>query len=91
LEELWKSFHYPPESATPILIARIIAIIRNKLDQGVSAEEAMAPFLSFKNDKKNQEIGIIQKFLDEKFETRYVFYPLYIWNKSNKIIIKIIY
>lgn len=51
----------------------------------------MAPFLSFKNDKKNQEIGIIQKFLDEKFETRYVFYPLYIWNKSNKIIIKIIY
>ncbi|ORX55926.1 SET domain-containing protein [Piromyces finnis] len=70
LEELWKSFHYPPESATPILIARIIAIIRNKLDEGVSAEEAMAPFLSFKNDKKNQEIGIIQKFLDEKFETR---------------------
>jgi len=30
----------------------------------------MAPFLSFKNDEKNQEIGIIQKFLDEKFETR---------------------
>lgn len=57
LEELWKSFHFPPESATITLVTRIIASVVNQVNHGVPVEDAMAVYSEFKSQYHNPDIG----------------------------------
>lgn len=64
LEAFWKSFHFPPETATITLITRMIATIICQLNNGVSAEEAMESFSDFKCQYRNADIGNYESSLN---------------------------
>lgn len=68
LQDAWKAIHYPPESANIMLLARIIAMIRQSLDRDESGESATLPFLQFYRCYTNSENHFIHKFLDPKFD-----------------------
>ncbi|KAI9139617.1 hypothetical protein BKA69DRAFT_1084911 [Paraphysoderma sedebokerense] len=70
LEQEWKSFHYPPETASIMIIPKIIATVISNLNKGLSIDESLSPFANFKKDYRNQELNILHKFLDEKFQER---------------------
>lgn len=57
----------------------MVAMIRRRLDKGVSPEEALQPFAEFKQDYANQELNILHRFFSEEtFETRLAsLYELY--------------
>ncbi|XP_045109563.1 SET and MYND domain-containing protein 5-like [Portunus trituberculatus] len=64
LQEAWKQMHYPPETACVMLLARIIATVRQATDK----EGAMALFMQFCHRTVNEEEEIAHKLLGEEFQ-----------------------
>ncbi|CAH1398454.1 unnamed protein product [Nezara viridula] len=63
LYEAWKTMHYPPETASVMLIARMIAIIEQAQDK----DSAISAFLEFAHGTSEERDGSILKFLGEQF------------------------
>lgn len=62
--ETWKQMHYPPESASIMLLARMVAIVNQANDK----EEASAMFLQFcHRTVSNDTHEIVHYLLGEKF------------------------
>ncbi|KAK8753657.1 hypothetical protein OTU49_000996 [Cherax quadricarinatus] len=63
LQEAWKQMHYPPETACIMLLARIIATVRQAADK----EGATALFMQFCHRTVNEEEEIAHKLLGAEF------------------------
>ncbi|ORZ39384.1 hypothetical protein BCR44DRAFT_44709 [Catenaria anguillulae PL171] len=59
----WKSFHYPPETATITLVLKMVAMMCV-----AGSDEVFTAH--FKADKANSALAIAAKFLDEQFADR---------------------
>ncbi|XP_045614819.2 histone-lysine N-trimethyltransferase SMYD5 isoform X2 [Procambarus clarkii] len=64
LQEAWKQMHYPPETACIMLLARIIATVRQAADK----EGATALFMQFCHRTVNEEEEIAHKLLGVEFQ-----------------------
>lgn len=64
LQEAWKQMHYPPETACIMLLARIIATVRQASDK----EGATALFMQFCHRTVNEEEEIAHKLLGAEFQ-----------------------
>ncbi|KAG0713036.1 SET and MYND domain-containing protein 5 [Chionoecetes opilio] len=64
LQEAWKQMHYPPETACVMLLARIIATVRQASDK----EGATALFMQFCHRTMNEEEEIAHKLLGQEFQ-----------------------
>ncbi|XP_031842726.1 SET and MYND domain containing, class 5 [Nomia melanderi] len=63
LNETWKQMHYPPESATIMLLARMVAIV----NQSNNKEDILSTFSQFCHRSTNDVDQIAHKLLEEKF------------------------
>ncbi|XP_076295395.1 SET and MYND domain containing, class 5 [Lasioglossum baleicum] len=63
LNETWKQMHYPPESGTIMLPARMVAIV----NQSNNKEEVLSAFSQFCHCAVNEVHEIAHKLLEEKF------------------------
>ena len=63
LNETWKQMHYPPESGTIMLPARMVALV----NQASNKESALSTFSQFCNYAVNDIHQITHKLLEEKF------------------------
>lgn len=63
LDETWRQMHYPPETANIMLIARMIARVKQAEDK----ERIIKDFTSFCSATENTSENIIHKLLGEKF------------------------
>lgn len=63
LKEAWKQMQYPPETATIMLFAKIIAMINQSNDKA----EAVSVFSQFCNKLTSNDQGLEINFLGEKF------------------------
>ncbi|KAL7751945.1 SET and MYND domain-containing protein 5 [Sorochytrium milnesiophthora] len=68
LKETWKSFHYPPESSSIMIIAKLLAMLLIRRRAGMSLDDAFAPIATFKRDQQSDSLDILAKFMDPKFE-----------------------
>ncbi|XP_072026127.1 protein-lysine N-trimethyltransferase SMYD5-like [Amphiura filiformis] len=64
LQDAWKSMHYPPESASITLIAKMIASIK----QSRNKDDTIAQFNQFCQVPVNSEKQLAHKLLGEKFQ-----------------------
>ncbi|XP_042207985.1 SET and MYND domain-containing protein 5-like isoform X2 [Homarus americanus] len=64
LQEAWKQMHYPPETACIMLLARIIATVRQAADK----EGATTLFMQFCHRTVNEEEEIAHKLLGTEFQ-----------------------
>eukprot|EP00057_Strongylocentrotus_purpuratus_P011350 XP_011665824.1 PREDICTED: SET and MYND domain-containing protein 5 isoform X1 [Strongylocentrotus purpuratus] len=67
LQEVWKTMHYPPETTSIMLIAKMIASIK----QAKSKEEILASFNQFCHVPQNEERQLSHKLLGKQFEGQY--------------------
>ncbi|XP_063230285.1 histone-lysine N-trimethyltransferase SMYD5 isoform X1 [Bacillus rossius redtenbacheri] len=63
LDEAWRQMHYPPETASVMLIARMIATVR----QAGDPEAAIASFMQFCHRSSSEEQQLVHKLLGEQF------------------------
>ncbi len=63
LDELWRSIHYPPETASIFLIVRILASIVQASDPEVQ----MGLFMGLMHDTVNKKEQLVHKMLGDKF------------------------
>ncbi|XP_054264416.1 histone-lysine N-trimethyltransferase SMYD5 [Macrosteles quadrilineatus] len=63
LIDTWKSMHYPPETATIMLIARIFAVVEQAQDK----DEVVSNFMKFCHRSVNEEDEIAHKLLGSEF------------------------
>lgn len=63
LNETWKQMHYPPESGTIMLPARMVALV----NQASNKESVLSTFSQFCNYAVNDIHQITHKLLEEKF------------------------
>ncbi|XP_003706005.2 SET and MYND domain containing, class 5 [Megachile rotundata] len=63
LNETWKQMHYPPESATIMLLARMVALV----NQANNKEDMLSTFSQFCHRTYNDTSEIAHKLLGEKF------------------------
>lgn len=63
LNETWKKLHYPPETCTIMLIARILAMIK----QSSNRDEIFSKFSEFQSMAVNENLMIFHKLLGENF------------------------
>ncbi|XP_033214772.1 SET and MYND domain-containing protein 5 [Belonocnema kinseyi] len=63
LNEIWKQLHYPPETATIMLVAKMVALV-NQSPDGKSVKSAFSQFCH-RTTNETQEIA--HKLLGEKF------------------------
>jgi len=63
LDEAWKKTHYPPETATVILVARIAAMI----EQSDNPSELLVRFSQFLDTAQDDHRNIAHKLLGQKF------------------------
>lgn len=70
LIEYWKSFSFPPESATITFVIRLYALVLSRLKKGLDFDEAMSPFNSFKFQYFMKETAVAIKFLEEEYKSR---------------------
>ncbi|XP_050595122.1 histone-lysine N-trimethyltransferase SMYD5 isoform X2 [Bombus affinis] len=63
LNETWKQMHYPPESATVMLLIKMIALV----NQADNKEEMLSTFSQFCHRTVNDTHEIAHKLLGEKF------------------------
>ncbi|XP_078053469.1 SET and MYND domain containing, class 5 [Augochlora pura] len=63
LNETWKQMHYPPESGTIMLPARMVAIV----NQADNKDEVLSTFSQFCHCAINEVHEITHKLLEEKF------------------------
>ncbi|XP_005104832.2 SET and MYND domain-containing protein 5 [Aplysia californica] len=66
LGETWRSFHYPPETASIMLLAKMIAMIKQASDKG----SVLSMFSGFISHTVNQQEHIAHKLLGEKFKVQ---------------------
>jgi len=66
LIETWRSFHYPPETTSIMLLLKIIATIKQAEDKGA----ALADLAGFVSSAVNREEHIAHKLLGEKFKAQ---------------------
>ncbi|XP_046386684.1 histone-lysine N-trimethyltransferase SMYD5 [Ischnura elegans] len=66
LNETWKQMHYPPETTSIMLLARIIATVRQAEDKSM----AMNTFMQFCHRTENEEEEIAHKLLGEQFSSQ---------------------
>ncbi|KAK3919604.1 SET and MYND domain-containing protein 5 [Frankliniella fusca] len=64
LNDAWKQMHYPPETTSIMLLARIIAMIHQENDK----ERIMHTFMQFCHRVVNHEDEIAHKLLGEQFQ-----------------------
>jgi SET and MYND domain-containing protein 5 len=62
LNEVWKKIHYPPETATIMLIVRIFAMLKAN-----SVPNLMQKLDEFSSRSVNEDISLCHKMLGEKF------------------------
>jgi hypothetical protein len=62
LNEMWKKIHYPPESATILLIVRIFAMLKAN-----SVPNLIEKLDEFTSRSANEDISLCHKLLGEKF------------------------
>ncbi|XP_072178029.1 protein-lysine N-trimethyltransferase SMYD5-like [Diadema setosum] len=67
LQEAWKTMHYPPETASIMLIAKMIATIK----QAKCEEEVIATFQQFCHAPRNEERELSHKLLGEQFKGQF--------------------
>ncbi|KAK2192875.1 hypothetical protein NP493_21g07016 [Ridgeia piscesae] len=65
LEEAWRNIHYPPETCSIMLIARMIATVKQAKDPS----SALAAFSQFCHTTVNEEEEIAHKLLGETFQS----------------------
>lgn len=63
LVDLWKHMHYPPETASIMLLARILATVQQAADK----EGAVHLFMQFCHQTVNEQEEIAHKLLGERF------------------------
>lgn len=63
LNETWKQMHYPPETATVMLIARMVALV----NQANNKSEILSMFSQFCHRTMNDTHEIAHNLLGEKF------------------------
>lgn len=63
LNETWKQMHYPPETATVMLLARMVALV----NQANNKQDALRMFLQFCHRTTNDTHEIAHNLLGEKF------------------------
>lgn len=66
LLETWRNFHYPPETATVMLIAKMIAMIKQASDKG----SVISMFSGFISYTVNEQEEIAHKLLGDKFKVQ---------------------
>ncbi|KAM4808576.1 protein-lysine N-trimethyltransferase SMYD5 [Rhinophrynus dorsalis] len=64
LEEAWRNMHYPPETASIMLMARMVATIKQAKDK----DWWLHLFSQFCNKTANEEEEIVHKLLGDKFK-----------------------
>ncbi|XP_063781456.1 histone-lysine N-trimethyltransferase SMYD5 [Pseudophryne corroboree] len=64
LEEAWRNIHYPPETASIMLMARMVATIKQAKDKDLWLQL----FSQFCNKTANEEEEIVHKLLGDKFK-----------------------
>ncbi|XP_002735533.1 protein-lysine N-trimethyltransferase SMYD5-like [Saccoglossus kowalevskii] len=64
LQDIWRNMHFPPETASIMLIAKMIA----KIKQAPDKSEAVAAFSQFRRATVNEEADITHKLLGEEFQ-----------------------
>jgi len=71
LEEAWKQAHFPPETATIMLLARMIAMIKIFHEKNPSEKkDLLGPFSKFISEYENRDIDAVHQFLAQKFKDR---------------------
>jgi len=63
LQEAWRNIHFPPETASVMLIARMIAIVKQATDK----DAILSKFSYFCHNTVNEEEEIVHKLLGENF------------------------
>ncbi|XP_059173107.1 histone-lysine N-trimethyltransferase SMYD5-like [Physella acuta] len=66
LVEDWRSFHYPPETTSIMLIVKMIAMVKQAQDKG----KVISLFSNFVNTTSNEQEHIAHKLLGEKFQVQ---------------------
>nr|XP_037863036.1 SET and MYND domain-containing protein 5 isoform X4 [Chlorocebus sabaeus] len=64
LQEAWRSVHYPPETASIMLMARMVATVKQAKDK----DRWIRLFSQFCNKTANEEEEIVHKLLGDKFQ-----------------------
>ncbi|XP_032094190.1 SET and MYND domain-containing protein 5 [Thamnophis elegans] len=64
LQEAWRNIHYPPETSSIMLMARMVATVKQTKDK----ERWIKLFSQFCNKTANEEEEIIHKLLGDKFK-----------------------
>ncbi|KAF2975457.1 hypothetical protein EK904_002228 [Melospiza melodia maxima] len=64
LQEAWRNMHYPPETSSIMLMARMVATIKQAKDK----EWWIKTFSQFCNKTANEEEEIVHKLLGDKFK-----------------------
>ncbi|XP_062903248.1 histone-lysine N-trimethyltransferase SMYD5 [Mobula hypostoma] len=64
LEEGWRSMHYPPETASIMLLARMVAIVKQAKDKS----RWIRLFSQFCSRTANEEEEIVHKLIGDKFK-----------------------
>ncbi|XP_075040255.1 protein-lysine N-trimethyltransferase SMYD5 [Mixophyes fleayi] len=64
LEEAWRNIHYPPETASIMLMARMVATVKQAKDKDLWLQL----FSHFCNKTANEEEEIVHKLLGDKFK-----------------------
>lgn len=63
LNETWKQMHYPPETATIMLLSRMVAMV----NQANNKQDVLAMFSQFCHRTTNDTYEIAHNLLGEKF------------------------
>ncbi|KAH9520079.1 SET and MYND domain-containing protein 5 [Bulinus truncatus] len=66
LVETWRSFHYPPETSSIMLIAKMIALVKQAQDKG----KIISLFSGFTNVTVNEQERIVHKLLGDQFQVQ---------------------
>ncbi|XP_069488409.1 histone-lysine N-trimethyltransferase SMYD5 [Ambystoma mexicanum] len=64
LQEAWRNIHYPPETASIMLMARMVATVKQAKDK----DRWMNYFSQFCSKTSNEEEEIVHKLLGDKFK-----------------------
>lgn len=64
IHEIWKRMHYPPESASIVLIIKIFALIKS------APQETIAKLSEFCNRSVNEDISLCHKLLGDEYQNQ---------------------
>ncbi|XP_056005253.1 histone-lysine N-trimethyltransferase SMYD5-like [Ostrea edulis] len=64
LQDMWRNIHFPPESCSIMLIAKMIALVK----QSTKKCEVLEKFSRFVKTTVNEEEALVHKMMGEKFQ-----------------------